>query len=421
MRRVSSILDNFQAAKGALDLTVHTRDLRNSASSPSLLPFVSCRLVKNLLDSDAPVYGILPYQLYGPGCCAVRPERMCYRVEHHMITNNTQAETRRINYMFKKLSLVLTGALACASFSVQAEDWRAWNIHNDGHPNTAAMDRFSELVSEATGGEINVEVFHGGVLGSQPDALEQVRLGAIEIGNFNLGPIGPIVKEANLVSLPFIFKSVPHMFRVLEGEAGETIAAAMAEAGIKPLAWVDAGARSFYSQKPINTPADVEGLKIRVMNNDLYTSMISAMGGNPSPMAFAEVQQALKTGVVDGAENNFPSFKSVGHYEVTTHYSLSEHLIIPECICVNTAKFDALSEDMQAAVRGAAEEAALYQRELWAVQSGQAREEVEAAGIVVNEIADKGPFQDAMVAVYDEYLAANPDMADLVEMAKNTE
>lgn len=323
--------------------------------------------------------------------------------------------------MIKKLPLLLTGALVCLSLNANAENWRAWNIHNDGHPNTAAMDRFSELVDAATGGEITVEVFHGGVLGNQPDALEQVRLGAIEIGNFNLGPIGPIVKEANLVSLPFIFKSVPHMFRVLEGEAGETIANAMSDAGLKPLAWVDAGARSFYSQKAITTPADVEGLKIRVMNNDLYTSMISAMGGNPSPMAFSEVQQALKTGVVDGAENNFPSFKNVGHYEVTTHYSLSEHLIIPECICVNTAKFDALSAEMQDAVRGAAQEAALYQRELWEVQSGEARTEVEAAGIVVTEIDDKGPFQEAMVSVYEDYLSANPDMAALVEMAQTTE
>ncbi len=326
--------------------------------------------------------------------------------------------------MVKKISATLLGAIAgcfLVTGVASAAEWRAWNIHNDGHPNTAAMDRFAELIDEATKGEIKLQVFHGGVLGSQPDALEQVRLGAIEIGNFNLGPIGPMVKEANLVSLPFIFKSVPHMFRVLDGEAGQTIAGAMAEAGVMPLAWVDAGARSFYSQKPINTPADVEGLKIRVMNNDLYTSMISAMGGNPSPMAFSEVQQALKTGVVDGAENNFPSFKNVGHYEVTTHYSLSEHLIIPECICVNTAKFNALSEEMQAAVRGAAEEAALYQRELWAVQSEQARKDVEAAGIKVNEIADKGPFQDAMVKVYEDYLAANPDMAALVEMAQSTE
>ncbi len=326
--------------------------------------------------------------------------------------------------MFNRLSTTLIGAAAAVTLlgSVAvAETWRAWNIHNDGHPNTAAMDRLVELVGEKTGGEITLEVFHGGVLGSQPDALEQVRIGAIEVGNFNLGPIGPMVKEANLVSLPFIFKSVPHMFRVLDGEAGEIMAAAMADAGVMPLAWVDAGARSFYSQKPINSPADVAGLKIRVMNNDLYTSMISAMGGNPTPMAFSEVQQALKTGVVDGAENNFPSFKSVGHYEVTTHYSLSEHLIIPECICVNTAKFNALSPELQKALREAAQEAALFQRELWAIQSEQARKEVEEAGIKVNEIADKGPFQSAMAAVYDEYLAANPDMKKLVEIAQSTE
>ena len=325
--------------------------------------------------------------------------------------------------MLKKITtaFVAAGAIAAFATTAAAESWRAWNIHNDGHPNTAAMDRFAELVAEKTGGDITVDVFHGGVLGSQPDAIEQVRIGAIDVGNFNLGPIGPIVKEANLVSLPFIFKSVPHMFRVLEGKAGDVMGAAMADAGIMPIAWIDAGARSFYAQKAIETPADVEGLKIRVMNNDLYTSMISAMGGNPSPMAFAEVQQALKTGVVDGAENNFPSFKSVGHFEVTTHYSLSEHLIIPECICVNTAKFNALSADMQTAVRAAAEEAALYQRELWALGSEQARKDVEAAGIVVTEIADKTPFQDAMGAVYDEYLAANPDMESLVKIAQSTE
>ena len=327
--------------------------------------------------------------------------------------------------MLKTFTKSLIGAATAIALmgtaATAAESWRAWNIHNDGHPNTAAMDRLAELVTEKTGGEVTLEVFHGGVLGSQPDALEQVRIGAIEVGNFNLGPIGPMVKEANLVSLPFIFKSVPHMFRVLDGEAGEIMASAMADAGVMPLAWVDAGARSFYSQKPINTPEDVSGLKIRVMNNDLYTAMIYELGGNPTPMAFSEVQQALKTGVVDGAENNFPSFKNVGHFEVTTHYSLSEHLIIPECICVNTAKFNELSPELQTAMREAAEEAALYQRELWAVQSEQARKDVEAAGIVVNEIADKGPFQDAMTAVYDEYLTANPDMKKLVEIAQSTE
>lgn len=321
----------------------------------------------------------------------------------------------------KKLSLTMAAVSLCAFSAANAADnWRVWNIHNDGHPNTAAIDLFVDIVNQTTNGEIKAQAFHGGVLGSQPDALEQVRLGAIEVGNFNLGPIGPMVKEANLVSLPFIFKSVPHMFRVLDGEAGDILGKAMGAAGLTPLAYFDAGARSFYSQKAINTPDDVKGLKIRVMNNNLYTAMISAMGGNPSPMAFAEVQQALKTGVVDGAENNFPSFKNVGHYEVTKNYSLSEHLIIPECICVNTKKFEALSPALQGAVRGAAKGAALYQRALWSVQSGQARADVEAAGIKVNEIADKGPFQDAMVKVYDDYLSANPDMKKLVDLAKST-
>ena len=327
--------------------------------------------------------------------------------------------------MYRKISAALLGAttaLALVASAAVAEEWRAWNIHVDGHPNTAAMDRFAELVADRTGGEVTIEVFHGGVLGSQPDALEQVQLGAIDVGNFNLGPIGPIVKEANLVSLPFIFRDVPHMFRVLDGEAGDKISAAMGEAGILPIGWFDAGARSFYNNAgPINSPDDVAGMKIRVMNNDLFTGMVNAMGGNGTPMAFAEVYQALSTGVVDGAENNLPSFQSVGHFEVSGFYSLSEHLIIPECICVNTGKFEALSPELQEAVTSAAVDASIYQRELWAAQTAASREAVEAAGVVVNEIADKGPFQAAMDPVYADYLAANPDMAELVDLAKSTD
>lgn len=312
----------------------------------------------------------------------------------------------------------LAGLMATAA---AAENWRGWNIHVDGYPNTVAMDKFAELVSEKTGGEITLEMFHGGTLGSQPDGIEQVRLGGLEIGNFNLGPIGPIADSANVVSLPFIFKDVDHMFRVLEGEGGEAIAAGMAEKGLLPLSWFDAGARSFYSQKPINTPTDVEGLKVRVMNNDLFTGMISALGGNPSPMAFSEVYQALKTGVVDGAENNWPSYESTGHFEVAGFYSLSQHLIIPECLCVNTAKFEALSPEHQAAVKEAAQEAALLQRELWKERETASQAKVMEAGVQFNEISDKVPFQEAMASVYETYLEANPDLRGLVELIQTTE
>lgn len=326
--------------------------------------------------------------------------------------------------MIENITKTLAGAAAVAlvSVSAQAAEWRGWNIHAEGYPNTVAMDKFAELLAEKTGGEVTLQMFHGGTLGSQPDAIEQVRAGALEIGNFNLGPIGPIVAEANVVSLPFVFKDVPHMFRVLDGEGGAAIAEGMAAKGITPLAWYDAGARSFYNgEKPINTPADVEGMKVRVMNNDLFTGMISQLGGNPSPMAFSEVYQALKTGVVDGAENNWPSYESTGHFEVAGYYSLSQHLIIPECVCVNTDAFNALSDDMKAAVTEAAQESAMLQRELWMAREEASRKAVEDAGVIVNEVADKAPFQAAMAPVYETYFETNPGLRSLVELIQATD
>ena len=318
-------------------------------------------------------------------------------------------------------SVAVIAGLAVAG-AAHAAEWRAWNIHVEGYPNTVAMDKFAELLKEKTGGNITVKNFHGGVLGNQPDAIEQVRIGALEIGNFNLGPIGPIAAEANVVSLPFIFKDVEHMHRALDGEAGAKISEGMAKKGLIALAWYDSGARSFYnSKKPIMTPEDVKGLKVRVMNNDLYSGMISALGGNPSPMAFSEVYQSLKTGVVDGAENNWPSYESTGHYEVAGYYSLSQHLIIPECVCINAGVFEALSDADKKAVTDAARESATLQRQLWAEREKSSREKVMAGGVKFNEIPDKSAFQSAMKSVYDKYLADNPDLKPLVELIQNTQ
>jgi tripartite ATP-independent transporter DctP family solute receptor len=314
--------------------------------------------------------------------------------------------------------LLAVGALS----SAQALEWRGWNIHVDGYPNTVAMDKFAELLAEKSGGNITLKMFHSGVLGNQPDAIEQVRLGALEIGNFNLGPIGPIAPEANVVSLPFIFKDMGHMHRVLDGEGGDRISDGMAKKGLIALAWYDSGARSFYNtKKPIMKPEDVAGMKVRVMNNDLYSGMISALDGNPSPMAFSEVYQSLKTGVVDGAENNWPSYESTGHFEVAGYYSLSQHLIIPECVCINADVYNALSEEEQGWVKDAARESADLQRQLWEERATASREKVLAAGVKFNDIPDKKAFQDAMKPVYDTYLAANPDLKPLVELIQNTD
>jgi len=317
--------------------------------------------------------------------------------------------------------LAATALLASVSAAAQAAEWRGWNIHKPDYPNTVAMDKFAELLEEKSGGEITLKMFHSGTLGTQPDAIEQVRIGGLEIGNFNLGPIGPVAPEANVVSLPFVFRDMEHMHRALDGDAGDQISAGMAKKGLIALAWYDSGARSFYnSKKPIETPADVTGMKVRVMNNDLYSGMIAALGGNPSPMAFSEVYQSLKTGVVDGAENNWPSYESTGHFEVAGYYSLSQHLIIPECVCINATIYDGLSDADKKLVKEAARESATLQRELWAKRAESSREKVMKAGVKFNDIPDKAAFQEAMQPVYDKYLSTNPDLKPLVELIKNT-
>ncbi len=316
-------------------------------------------------------------------------------------------------------ALVMAGVIAGSVGAAEAKEWRAWNIHKDGYPNTVAMDKFAELVKEKTGGSLTVTNYHGGVLGNQPDAIEQVRIGALEVGNFNLGPMGTTVPVTNVVSLPFIFKNLKQMHRVLDGTPGEAIKAGMAEKGLVALAWYDSGARSFYnSKKPIMKPSDVAGMKIRVMNNELFTGMVGALGGDGSPMAFSEVYQALKTGVVDGAENNWPSFESTGHFEVAGYYSLSQHLMIPECVCISKTAWDTLSDAEKKAVTEAAVESADLQQVLWDKRAAASREKVMAAGVKYNEVADKGAFQAAMQPVYDKYISANPDHGPLIEQMK---
>ncbi|WP_197916778.1 TRAP transporter substrate-binding protein [Thiosulfatihalobacter marinus] len=319
-------------------------------------------------------------------------------------------------------AVAAAATLALAPLGAEAQEWRGWNIHVEDYPVSIGMESFMAEVEEKTGGDISGKVFHAGVLGSQPDAIEQVRLGIIDFGVFSLGPMGQAVPEANVVSLPFIFKSVEQMYRVMDGEGGAALAKGLEAKGIVPLGYYDAGARSFYNSiKPIQTPEDVAGMKVRVMNNDLFVGMIESMGGNATPMAFAEVYQSIKTGVVDGAENNPPSYESTSHFEVAKYYSLSQHLIIPECLCMSKKSFDKLTPEQQDIVREAGKNSTMLQRKLWQEREAKSMEIVKAGGVQVNEIADKSAFQAAMAPVYEQFLSANPDMSDLVALFQNAE
>lgn len=212
------------------------------------------------------------------------------------------------------------------------------------------------------------------------------------------------------------------MHKVMDGPAGQQIADGLIEAGLQPLGWYDSGARSFYNTKhPINTPEDLKGLKFRVMSNDLYVQMVAALGGNATPMAYGEVYQSLKTGVIDGAENNYPSYDSSGHFEAAKYYSVTQHLILPECLCINKALYDGLSDDEKKIVQEAADASVTVQRAAWAERAEQSKQKVIDAGIEVNEIADKAAFQDAMQPVYDDFAKANPDLADLVKAIQDAQ
>jgi tripartite ATP-independent transporter DctP family solute receptor len=326
---------------------------------------------------------------------------------------------------FNKINAVAAGAALSVSLVATASgatDMRGWNIHVDDYPVSIAMESFMKEVTEKTGGAITGKIYNNGVLGDQPDAIEQVRLGAIDFGEFSLGPMGQAIPETNVVSLPFIFKSIPQMYKLMDGEVGEKIGEGMIAKGMVPLGWYDAGARSFYnSQHPINTPDDVKGLKIRVMSNDLFVMMVEAMKGNATPMAFGEVYQSIKTGVVDGAENNPPSYESTNHFEVAKYYSLTEHLIIPECLCMSKMTWDKLTPEQQTIVKDAGHASALLQRELWQAREAASMEKVKAGGTEVNTIADKAPFQAAMAPVYEKFIADNPGLTDLVNMIRNAD
>ncbi len=317
------------------------------------------------------------------------------------------------------ISTLIASTLALASLPVQAQ-WKGWNIHVPDYPVSVAMDQFTALIAKRTGGKVTAKTFHSGVLGSQPDAIKQVQLGGLDFAVFNLGPMGPIVPETNVVSLPFIFKSMDHMHRVMDGAFGDVMSAAMKKKGLVALAWYDSGARSFYNSiRPINKPADLKGLKFRVMNNDLFVGMVESLGGNATPMAFSEVFQSLKSNVIDGAENNWPSYESTNHFEVAKYYSGSEHLILPECLCVSKSSWDKLSSKNKAIVKKAARESAVLQRKLWAKRAEKSRAKVKASGITFNKIANKAPFQDAMGAVYTKAVAKTPVLKDLIKQIRS--
>lgn len=290
---------------------------------------------------------------------------------------------------------------------------RSSDTHPDGYPTVEAVKYFGQLVEERTGGRYKVEVYHSAQLGQEADTIEQVRAGVIDLNRVSMGPWNGLVPSTQIPSLPYIFRSPQHMRKVMLGPIGDEVAKGFEEHGVVLLTYYDGGARSFYnSKRPINAPADLQGLKIRVIQSDIFVDMVAALGATATPMPYGEVYSAIQTGVVDGAENNFPSYDTAGHFEVAKYYSLDEHLIVPEVFVMSKAAWDKLTPEDQEIFRQAARESAEKQFELWDAQVEASRAKVEAAGSMINT-PEKQPFIDAMKPVYDKYVT-DPALQDLV-------
>lgn len=312
----------------------------------------------------------------------------------------------------------ITGLLAGCAIAVTAQFATAETVlklaenQPDTNPVTIAMYRFAELVEDYTGGDVKVQVFSGAQLGQETETIEQTQAGIIAMTRVNTVTLANVTPSVGVFTLPYIFRDTEHKYAALDGDIGNDVRAEMAEVGLVGFDFMEAGSRSFYTREgaPVASLEDLKGLKIRVQNSPISIRMVELLGGVPTPMNYGEVFSSLQTGVIDGAENDFVSFLTSGHYEVAKNYVVDSHLSPPAIVVMNKAIFDGLPADQQDAISRAAREAAIYQRDLMFAANEEAKQTVIEAGVTVSPI-DNGPFQEAILPIYDEFPHLNDYIA----------
>ncbi|TWT87368.1 2,3-diketo-L-gulonate-binding periplasmic protein YiaO precursor [Pseudobythopirellula maris] len=271
------------------------------------------------------------------------------------------------------------------------------------HPVHLAMERMAERLEELSGGRLTLSISPNGQLGNEVECIELTQRGSMALTKTSTATLEGFLPEFAAFGVPYLFRDEEHFWSVLHGEIGDELLEACTTQNLRGLCWYDAGARSFYTVKtPINTPADLKGLKIRVQESKTAIAMVEALGGAPTPMNFGELYTSLQQSLVDGAENNPPSFSSSRHYEVCKEYSLDEHTMVPDLLLVSEIAWQKLSEQEQGWLRQAAADSAVLQRELWKERSDKALEVVQESGVQVTR-PDKQPFIDAVRPMHESY------------------
>lgn len=283
----------------------------------------------------------------------------------------------------------------------------------ENYPTTQGAYYFADLVKERTGGRIEILIHSGAELGTESEVLRQMRYGGIDFARVSISQLAEVVPDMNILQLPYLYRDEEHMWKVLDSEIGEHFLKIPEESGLVGLSWYGAGVRNFYTtKKAITCLEDLKGMVIRVQESQLMSDMVEALGASAAQIAYGDVYSSLEQGNVDGAENNWPSYESMRHYEVAKYYTLDEHARVPEMQIISQHTWDRLSPEDQEIVRACAQESSLLERELWAERVNESREAAVAGGAQIIEISDqeKERFRKAMEKVYNKYAREHADI-----------
>src|SRR5262249_9867456 len=321
---------------------------------------------------------------------------------------------------FCKAVAVCVATLAAVALA-GAREFRVADTQSEDYPTVQALMFMARLVEERTGGRHHIRVFHSRQLGEEKDTIEQTRVGAIDLNRTNVAPIGSFIPPANLLALPFLFRSFDHLYKVIDHEIGQEILASSQRHGFVGLTFYDSGSRSIYnSVRPVRTLADMKGLRIRVQQSDLMVDMIKALGAEAIELPYGQVLTGLTNRLIDGAENNWPSYVTTNHYTAARYYSVTEHTMSPEVLVMSRKAWESLSPEEQVIFRDSAQESARFMRQQWKAWEERAREQARKAGVMIETDFDRKPFMDAMVDIYGRSLS-DPRLKELVERIRQVE
>jgi tripartite ATP-independent transporter DctP family solute receptor len=318
-------------------------------------------------------------------------------------------------------ALVVTLFLAAVSTSAVAREFRVADTQNEDYPTVQALRYMGSLIAEQSGGRHQIRVFHSRQLGEEKETIEQTRAGAIDLNRTNVALMGTFMPAMNVLAMPFLFRSIEHLQKVLDGPIGSEILDGFEPYGFVGLAFYDSGARSIYnSVRPVRSIADIKGLRIRVQQSELMSDIIKALGAEPIELPYGQVLTGLATKLVDGAENNWPSFVTTDHYRYAGYYTVTEHTMSPEVLVMSQKAWASLSAEDRKIFRDAASQSSRFMRTKWKDLEERSRRQAEAAGVTIVTDFDRKPFEAAMAGIYAK-AERDPATAELIERIRKVE